>query len=111
MRPEEIRWDGASGKEYPYTIHPVWDPVEPGPGNFVFAKVGAAGALKPLYSGETNDLSGLVTDQRNLAVLQRAGVTHITIHRGGRTQAERREEEADIRAKWQTTDRPTAAQN
>lgn len=87
---------GASGTSYRFRIWPADGEHAPMPGNFVFVRM-EPGAWTVVYSGEVHDLS---TAPANWAEARDAhGATHIYT-RLNVSGAIRREEHADIVARW-----------
>ena len=96
-----INWDGKSGKEHKYWIYPIGTTFEPAAGNYVFAKETEPHHWTPIYVGETDNLQRrLTTNHEKTPCINRHGGTHVHTHTSSDNQAVRREEEADIRDKW-----------
>ena len=96
MSEQTIMWKGASGTEYKYWIHPLPPNFKPEAGNYIFAEETKPGTYKPIYIGETGDLSERFDDHHALPCIEREGATHIHAHTTpGRDQI-RRAEESDL---------------
>ncbi len=99
-----IHWDGVSGSKYKYLIYPLPIPVfNSTPGNYVFVKETEPGSYRPIYVGETSDLSERFDNHHKMPCIQSEGATHITVHTSGSNADTRRAEESDIVNKWSPT--------
>lgn len=96
-----IIWDGKSGNNYKYWIHVIEVEFKASPGNYVFAKKTLDGRFRPIYVGETGDLSERFDNHHKMGCIKNAGATHICVHTSGNDDTVRRAEEADIIEKWQ----------
>ena len=98
---QECTWTGVSGKQYRYSIHKRGTTFKALPGNYIFAKRIAANQWQAIYAGETSDLSERFDGHHQKPCIDRHGATHIHVHvNSGGAQA-RRDEEADIRQRYQ----------
>ena len=96
-----IVWNGETGAEYRYWIYPLGTTFSAAPGNYVIArKSDDTGRYRPLYAGETSDLSTRFHDHDGLACAEQKGATHICVHKSSTSRQSRLDEEADIRRKW-----------
>jgi hypothetical protein len=95
-------WEGKSGKKYPYYVYPIGTSFKPISGNYIFAKPAASNTWDPLYVGETDNLEQRLTpNHEKMPCVKRYGGTHVHVHNGSHDKATRRDEEADIREKWE----------
>lgn len=94
-----IKWDGQSGTEYTYWIYRLGTTFESASGNYIFAKETNPGAFRPIYVGQTADLSERFDEHHKMLCIKQNGATHIHVHK---TAAERSRlaEEADLLDKW-----------
>lgn len=90
-----IKWKGKSGNAYKYGIYQISENFEATPGNYCFAKETKPNTWKPLYFGETEDLSERFDNHHKIDCAKREGATHIHAHVSGGKQA-RLNEEADL---------------
>lgn len=96
-----ISWDGASGAEYKYYIYPIGTDFSATPANYIYAKETEPGRYRPIYVGETGDLSDRPLDTHHKkGCIERQGATHIHVHKSSSSKEERVWEEADIVDKW-----------
>jgi hypothetical protein len=94
---DTIYWVGKSGAKYKYEVFKLNTTFKKKPGNYVFAKETEPGRFKPLYVGQTGDLSSRFTNHHAEDCLDRNGVTHITVHVNEAGDQARLDEETDIR--------------
>lgn len=97
-----IKWTGKSGKKYQYWIYLLETTFSANPGNYVFAKETKPGSWKPIYIGETKDLSTRFDDHHKADCIKREGATAIHAHKSSTTVNHRRAEESDLVARWNT---------
>ena len=96
-----ILWDGKSGKEYKYWIHPIGTSFKPVAGNYIFAKETKPNTWSPIYVGETDNLERRLTfNHEKMPCVKRYGGAHVHTHTSSDDEATRRNEEADIGDKW-----------
>lgn len=95
-----IIWPGASGKTYQYWIYPLDTQFDAKPGNYCVARETNPGTFKPLYFGETADLSERFENHHKALCFARNGATHIHAHVNSQGQQARLDEEADLIEKW-----------
>ena len=97
-----IIWPGGSGREYKYWIYPIGTSFKPIAGNYIFAKETKPNAwTTPIYVGETDNLQRCLTsNHEKMPCVERYGGTHLHTHTCSDDDTIRRNEEADIRAKW-----------
>ena len=106
FRPMELKDDGSfetgiSGKEYKYWIHSIGTSFEPVAGNYIFTKETKQHEWTPIYVGETGNLQRRLThNHEKVSCMKRYCGTHIHTHTNSDNEANRRNEEADIRDKW-----------
>lgn len=78
---EAIDWQGQSGKIYRYWIYPIGQAFAAKPGNYIFAKETSPGNWRPVYVGQTSDLSDrLDDDHENMPCIRKNGATHVHAH-------------------------------
>jgi hypothetical protein len=95
-----IHWEGKSGKRYRSWIYPIGTEFSGGPGNYMFAREMPTGLFRPIYAGETGDLSNRFDNHHKMPCIKREGATHICVHKSSENGNERRREEADIVARY-----------
>jgi len=95
-----ITWGGKSGKEYKYWIYDIGTTFTEVPGNYVFAKKAETGKFRPIYAGETEDLSARFDNHHKMPCIKENGATHICVHRNDDGEKARKAEEQDIIAQW-----------
>ena len=96
-----IMWSGISGKEYKYWIYPIGMSFNPVVGNYIFAKETKPNTWTPIYVGETDNLQRrLTSNHEKTPCVKRYGGTHVHTHTSSDDDTVRRNEEADIRDKW-----------
>ncbi len=93
-----IDWAGKSGKTYRYWIHPISTSFKAVAGNYIFAKETQPGYWKPIYIGQTGDLSERFDNHHAMPCIKRNGATHIHAHTQSDKQT-RLDEETDLVAK------------
>ncbi|WP_300033660.1 GIY-YIG nuclease family protein [uncultured Roseobacter sp.] len=96
-RTRTIEWQGASGARYKYWIYPLPPNFDSVPGNYLFAKEVAPGKWRPIYVGQTNDLSERFDSHHKAACFKRNGATHIHAHAHSGGEAARLAEERDLK--------------
>jgi len=93
-------WTGASGKTYKHYVYPLprdWNfNFKAKAGNYIFAKVSPQNFWKPVYIGQTSDLSERFDDHHARTCITRNGATHIHVHTNNAGEAARRDEETDL---------------
>lgn len=95
-----ILWDGKSGKEYKYWIFEIGHPLKQVPGNYCFAKETEPSKWRPIYFGETKDLSERFDNHHKITCIRREGATHIHAHESSADKETRLTEEADLVERW-----------
>lgn len=95
-----IVWAGQSGKQYTYWIYKIGTTFEPSPGNYIFAKETKPGTFKPIYIGQTADLSERFDDHHKMPCIKGNGATHIHVHKNTEGERARLAEEADLVDRW-----------
>lgn len=99
---DKINWPGVSGKSYEYYIHPLNTEFKAAPGNYCIAKEIEPGRFRPLYFGETANLSERFDNHHKWPCFIRNGATHIHAHVNLYQEA-RLSEESDLIRKWDPT--------
>lgn len=98
-----IMWSGLSGEKYKYWIYPIGASFKPVPGNYIFAKETSPQNWTAIYVGETDDLGRRLNNPNShekMPCVRRYGGTHIHSHTSSDNGTIRRNEESDIRGKW-----------
>jgi predicted GIY-YIG superfamily endonuclease len=95
-----INWPGASGNNYEYYIHPIGTRFKNLAGNYIFARETKPNYWAPVYIGETADLSSRFNNHHQADAIKRNGATHIHVHSTTGGAQVRRDEETDLRRKW-----------
>jgi predicted GIY-YIG superfamily endonuclease len=98
-----IEWDGISGKTYTYWIYETGYIFANQPGNYVFARETESGRFKPIYIGQTDDLSERFDNHHKMSCIRRNGATHICAHKSSENESTRRAEELDLIKRWKPT--------
>lgn len=96
----DTHWEGQSGKEYRYWIHPIGTDFTEDPGNYIYAKQVEPGRWEPLWIGQTSNLHDLLVDPEKAACAKRNGATHVHAHTSPGRESARAAEEADLIARW-----------
>ena len=91
-----INWTGKSGRKFRYWVFPIETKFQKEPVNFVFARELRKGYFKPIYVGETEDLTTHFDDHPKSPCLRRNEATHINVHKGSTSDRLRRAEEKDL---------------
>lgn len=97
---ETIEWDGASGRTYTYWIYDIGTTFDAVPGNYIFAREVSAARFRPIYIGETGDLSERFDNHHKMPCIRQEGATHIHVHRNDSGKTVRQAEEQDLIGKW-----------
>ena len=98
-----IKWTGKSGNKYQYWIYSLDVTFSAEPGNYVFAQETKPGSWKPIYIGETSDLSERFDSHHKASCIQRHGVTTIHVQKNSATDDDSRNEESDLISHWNPT--------
>jgi len=93
-------WLGVSGKAYEYRIYPLDHKFETEAGNFIFAKLNNFNEWKPVYIGQSNDMSKRLVTQETLDCVLRNGGTYIHIHPNPAGSEARLREEIDLQKQF-----------
>jgi len=94
-----IIWAGKSGVQYTYWIHPIGTTFKAEAGNYIFARNSPQGWYA-IYIGETGDLSTRFPNHHQADCITRNGATHIHAHTAPGGDQVRRDEETDLRGRW-----------
>ena len=100
MTDAKIYWEGESGKEYQYWIHPIGTDLRDEPGNYIYAKEVEPDQWMPIYIGQTSSLHDRLASHEKEACARRNGATHVHAHTTPGREEKRTSEEADLIAKW-----------
>jgi hypothetical protein len=95
-----IKWPGQSGAEYTYWIYRIGTTFQSEPGNYIFAKETNPNTFKPIYIGQTGDLSERFENHHKLPSITRNGATHIHVHKNLGGERQRLAEELDLVHRW-----------
>lgn len=95
-----ISWVGQSGTKYKYWMYAIGTTFSASPANYVFAKKTNDDTYRPIYIGETGDISERFDNHHKMPCIKRNGATHICTHDGNQTEVERRAEESDLIANY-----------
>ncbi|NKC13649.1 MAG: hypothetical protein GKR94_16105 [Gammaproteobacteria bacterium] len=98
---KSMSWPGLSGREYRYFIYPIGTTFKAAPGNYIFSKKVSPGRHRPIYIGETGDLSERFDSHHKMPCITGQGATHIQVHQTDGGPGVRRQEESELVAKWQ----------
>ena len=91
-----IEWVGQSGTKYKYWIYDLDTKHDPVPANYVFAKETEKGKFRPIYIGQTNDISERFDCHHKWPCIVKNGATHICAHKSSEDERERLAEESDL---------------
>jgi len=95
-----IKWPGQSGKEYTYWIYRIGTSYKSEPGNYIFAKETNPNTFKPIYIGQTDDLSERFDNHHKMPCIRQNSSTHIHVHINAEGERQRLAEEADLINRW-----------
>jgi len=95
-----IDWDGRSGTKYHYWVYDIGTSLKQAAGNYVFASQTEPGRYRPIYVGQTADLSERFENHHQMPCIRQYGATHICAHTHDAGEAARRTEETDIIQRW-----------
>ena len=90
-----VYWIGQSGEKYNYWIYKIGYALASSPGNYVFACKTESNTFKPIYIGQTGDLSERFDNHHKMPCITRNGATHICAHKKS-DEAARLAEEDDL---------------
>lgn len=93
---ETIEWEGITGRKYKYWIYEIGHPLKAVPGNYVFAKETKPNTFRPIYIGQTGDLSERFDDHHKMPCIKKEGATHIHAHESSKDKTDRLTEETDL---------------
>lgn len=93
-------WVGQSGTQYPYEIHSLDAPLQPLPGNYIYARQSEDGTWVPVYIAQTRALNQRLEGHVSVEDARARGATHIHIHLSATGQAARCSEEHDLISRW-----------
>ncbi len=97
---EAIDWVGKSGTKYRYWIYPMGQSFTAKPGNYIFAKETTPNKWRPIYIGQTSDLSARFDNHHKLPCIRKNEATHIHAHTNDAGEKARLAEEADLIANY-----------
>ena len=96
-----INWEGKSGAKYKYWIYPIKQGFSASPANYIYARETKPGSWRPIYIGETGDISDRPLDTHHKrSCIVREQARHIHVHKSSANKKERTDEEADLVARW-----------
>ncbi|MBA7471466.1 hypothetical protein ES707_06772 [subsurface metagenome] len=90
-----INWEGKSGGKYLYYIYPIGTTFKEEPGNYIFALQSRPQYWRPIYIGQTEDLSERFDNHHKMPCIKRNGASHIHVHLNS-LQSTRLSEESDL---------------
>lgn len=93
-------WQGKSGANYRYWIYDLPPNLQGVGGNYVFVKQTRAKNFKPIYFGETDDLSDPLLQRQSARCSQKYEATHIHAHSTPGGIAIRGDEVSDLIANY-----------
>lgn len=96
-----ILWPGKSGTRYKYWIYRIGTSFTEAPGNYIFAQESEPGTFRPIYIGQTSDLSMRLGNHEKEECAKRNGATHIQVHLTPTGEKARLAEEKDLILRWQ----------
>lgn len=95
-----IEWEGKSGKKYKYYIEEIESSFKAVPGNYIFSKEVEPHKWKPIYIGQTGDLSERFNNHHKKECIEKEDATHIHVHSSSEDEDVRKEEESDLIERW-----------
>lgn len=96
-----IMWRGQSGRDYRYySVYKIGADFDAAPGNYIFAEEFGPGTFRPIYIGQTSDLSERFDNHHAMPCIKRNRATYIHVHRNDRGEKARLAEESDLIARW-----------
>ena len=95
-----LDWPGQSGKKYRYSIYRIGTKFESSPGNYVFACEAKPKGFKPIYIGQTSDISERFDNHHKMLCILQHKATHICVHTSSKRESTRRKEETDLINQW-----------
>ncbi|MBI3931331.1 MAG: GIY-YIG nuclease family protein [Chloroflexi bacterium] len=96
MAGREIDWPGKSGKKYHYWIYDLGTKHDPVPANYVFTKETEQGTFRPIYIGQTSDISERFDNHHKWLCIVKNGATHVCTHKSSVDEKARLAEEGDL---------------
>ena len=87
---------GESGTKYKYWIDEIGTGFKPSSANYVFVKETSEGTFRPIYIGQTGDISERFDNHHKMPCIERNGATHICTHNRSKNEDGRRSEVADL---------------
>ena len=97
---ETILIKGKSDTGYKYLIYDLGDTHDAVPANYIFVKETSKDIVKPIYIGETEDISERFDYHHKMPCIKRNGATHLGTHKSSANKKVRCEEEADLVANY-----------
>lgn len=78
-----LRWQGASGRTYEFSLHPLHSPFIAAPACYILARLNREGNWEAIYIGETADLSRRLDQHQAAECISHHGATHICVRTTG----------------------------
>jgi hypothetical protein len=97
---EKIKWVGKSGRAYMYNVYEISVKFRKIPANYIIACGTGVNKWKPIYIGETADLSERLDTHHKISCIRENRATHIHVHRNEAGEQARLAEEADLISRW-----------
>lgn len=97
---EKIHWAGRSGKAYEYNIYKIGTKFKKIPANFIVAQLTTLKKWKPLYVGQSEDLSRYQEKLDAMPCIKENEASHIHVHANKAGLRARLAEENDLLNKW-----------
>ncbi len=91
---------GESGTKYKYWVDEIGTGFKPSPANYVFVKETSGGTFRPIYIGQTGDISERFDKHHKMPCIERNDATNICTHDGSKNEEERLSEVADLIAHY-----------
>ena len=95
-----IIFKGKSSTEYKYWIYDLGDTHDAVSANYIFVKETQPNSFRPIYVGETEDISERFDNHHKMPCIKRNGATHLCAHKSSTDKKVRCEEEADLVANY-----------
>ena len=95
-----ITFKGKSGEGYKYWIYDLSDTHAAVPANYIFVKETKPNSFRPIYIGETEDISDRFDNHHKMPCIKRNGASHLCAHKSSADKKVRCAEEADLVANY-----------
>jgi hypothetical protein len=97
---EKIHWGGRSGRSYSYNVYKMGTKFKRIPANYILAQITSIKKWKPVYIGQTSDLSDYTVACGKIPCVGENEPTHIHVHKNDAGLRARLAEELDLVERW-----------